>query len=85
MKSIFVFAAFLAMASATSLNAKDFKNSEKSEERFFVSSGGSNYLTLNSTLLLGVIAALGLIVGIMVLAGNAAASARAQNKNDQQL
>ena len=81
MKSIFVFAAFLAMASATSLNPENIKDAE---ERFFVSSGGSNYLTLNSTLLLVALVALILLFGVVVLTASAVSSSRAQKKYDHQ-
>merc|ERR1711971_1093360 len=69
------------MASATALNPENIKDAD---ERFFVSSGGSNYLTLTSTLLLGALAALILLVGVVVLTASAVSSSRAQKKYDHQ-
>ena len=83
MKSIFVFVAFLAMATATAIKPENFKNSQNAEERFFVSSGGSNYLTLNSTLIFGTVIALGVMIGLVVALHSAVSSARAQKKHDK--
>merc|ERR1712223_2016446 len=83
MKSIFVFLAFLAMATATAIKPENFKNSQNAEERFFVSSGGSNYLTLNSTLIFGTVIALGVMIGLVVALHSAVSSARAQKKHDK--
>ena len=83
MKSIFVFVAFLAMATATAIKPENFKNSQNAEERFLVSSGGSNYLTLNSTLIFGTVIALGVMIGLVVALHSAVSSARAQKKQDK--
>ena len=83
MKSIFVFFTFLAMATATAVKPEIFKNSQNAEERFFVSSGGSNYLTLNSTLIFGTVIALGVLVGLVWALHSAVSSARAQKKHDK--
>jgi len=62
-----VFAAFLAMASATAVK---FEKPEDFQERTIVSSSDGNFLALNSTLLYAGVAILGLIVvGVLVSSG----------------
>ena len=80
MKFMLVFVAFFAMASATAIN---FEKPEESQERTWVSSDSGNFLTLNSTLLVGAVAVLAVLVVAALVASGGLSPARIQQKYGQ--